>query len=186
MSTFKFFANNYNLGEQFLFICSVLLYLLNGISRGLWGFLYDKFHFKTLVTILCSINLIVSVTFYFIIQIPALFCIYLMIAGFIAGAPFSIISLSVFNKYGPKLGTEVYGIIYIAFGAANLTAPTISKAISLSSYSSTLPYLFLYMASVPMILASYFCLRFLDLTRIESLDENKEEIGSVGAEKIKD
>lgn len=174
VSTFKFFTNNYSLSEDFLFYCLIVLFFFNGTSRFLWGYLYDKVGLKPLVYVAIALNLLVSSTFYFIIEIKPIVVAYMVIIGCIGGAPFSLIPMGVYKRFGQEIGGNVYSIVYFGYGVAGLISPTISRILDLSSYDSAWPYFYLYTAAVVPNLLNCINVWFIDLSPTQQLKQESE------------
>ena len=145
-NTFKYFTGkNKNLvNEDHTLYLSVLLSLGNGIFRPIWGLLLDYIGFKYLMAVALLLQIICSISLYFAINsLPIIYIIIILISS-IAACPFTIIPAMVYKKYGTQNGSDVYGVIFVAFGLSAITAPIISKSIDLSHAIDQIPYLIIY------------------------------------------
>jgi MFS family permease len=122
---------------------SITFSLINGLGRGLFGFLYDKFGF-VILRIVIFLELIIGGATYFTSDIPWLFFIFAVVAAFISAATIILIPASVNKVFGLDVSSEVYGIVVLFYGVSALTAPIISKAINISKYVDDSAYLILF------------------------------------------
>lgn len=165
-NTFKFFAirNKDYINESQTFIGIIILNTSNGLFRSGWGFLFDKFKFKTLISIAIAIQIIVSIEFYWTITILPIVYINLILIGCLNSCITVLFPSIVYRKYGTKYGSEVYSIIYIAYGLSTVIAPVISLGFDLPNTKSTLPYLYIYSFGGILGIFGYAILYFLDVT----------------------
>lgn len=146
INTLKTFTLNYKdeLSDDLVFWLSFLLYFGNGAFRPMWGFLYDKIGFKKLMTLIFSLIIVISISFYFIILIKPLLFICCIIVSALAGAPFVILPAAMTEVYGVKYSSEIYGTTFYCFGIAGFICPILSKSLDLAHSSTTIPYLVIY------------------------------------------
>ena len=82
--------------------------------------------------------LILSIFFYYTVEYKFLFGFFIVITGFIMGSFYSIFPAYTSQKFGIKLSSEIYGLIFIGFGIANLLGPTfffiIKKYLKVTSF----------------------------------------------------
>ena len=80
----------------------------------------DKFGFKVLMFIITAIEIIISATLYFSVQIEALYIISVLLISACLGGHFAILS-PVFNKvFGLEKGPEMYGLTGNFIGIASV------------------------------------------------------------------
>lgn len=90
------------------------------------------------------LQIICSISLYYAIHSLAILYVIIVLISSIAACPFTIIPAMVYKKYGTKNGSDVYGVIFIAFGLSAITAPIISKSVDLSHATDQMPYLIIY------------------------------------------
>ena len=89
----------------------------------------DKFGFKVLMFIITAIEIIISATLYFSVQIEALYIISVLLISACLGGHFAILS-PVFNKvFGLEKGPEMYGLTGNFIGIASVSGPLMSNFI---------------------------------------------------------
>ena len=87
----------------------------------------DKFGFKVLMFIITAIEIIISATLYFSVQIEALYIISVLLISACLGGHFAILS-PVFNKvFGLEKGPEMYGLTGNFIGIASVSGPLMSN-----------------------------------------------------------
>ena len=127
--------------------------------------MYDKFGFKKLMSFVYIMILILSSTFYFIIEIKPLVVIYLIFISSFAAAPFTLIPSAVQEIFDVKFAGEVYGGTFYAFGLASILAPILSKILDLSGSKTNTPYLFIYLSGGILSLIGMIFLYFLNINK---------------------
>eukprot|EP01016_Furgasonia_blochmanni_P034086 TRINITY_DN3637_c0_g1_i7.p1 TRINITY_DN3637_c0_g1~~TRINITY_DN3637_c0_g1_i7.p1 ORF type:complete len:285 (+),score=61.27 TRINITY_DN3637_c0_g1_i7:56-856(+) len=81
-------------------------FFLNGISRLIWGILYDCMSFKTLKYIMLSSQLMVSVSIYFL-ESKFMYMIWICIILMTEGGVFVVYPAHMLKLYGVKYGTKL-------------------------------------------------------------------------------
>lgn len=177
ISTFKFFAANYKdyLTESLVFMMTTALSFGNGVFRTVWGLFFDKLDFKILMSISFGMQIICAGSFYFCAKIPALVFILMIIVSMIAASSFCLLPASVYKKYGTKIGSEIYSVVFIAFGFASVLGPSLSKILDLSHAENTTPYAILYEGGVVTALIGLLLIYLLDITPVYDYKELVEE-----------
>ena len=123
------FGNRNNVPQTAIFTLGILFGIVNGSSRFLWGYLMDKFGFRTLMFAITTIEVTVGVSLYFIVKVPPLFVICVLLVGACIGGNFVILAPT-FNKiFGIQTGPELYGITSISIGIANICGPILTTVI---------------------------------------------------------
>ena len=131
------------LTEDLVFYMSISYSIVNGLSRSLFGFLYDKFGISVL-KIVAVIEIVVAAGVYFTSDIAGLFFICPVLAGLISAACVSIIPPSVSKVFGIGNSSEVAGFVQISYGFTCLLAPILSKGMNLSASTTDSSYLILF------------------------------------------
>jgi MFS transporter, OFA family, oxalate/formate antiporter len=178
ISTFKYFANNYKdyLTEDLVFIMSTILSFGNGIFRTVWGVFFDVLDFKKLITLSLILQIICAASFYFVAKIPSIVMIIIIITSAIAASSFTLIPASVYKKYGTKNGSEIYGIVFFAFGIASLIGPVLSKSLDLSHSKTTTPYAVLYEVGVLTGIIGLVLVYYLDINPVYKKKEIENSV----------
>jgi MFS family permease len=122
---------------------SISYSIVNGLSRSLFGYLYDKFGISVL-KVVAVVEIIVGASVYFTSGIAGLFFIFPVLAGLISAASVSIIPPSVSKVFGIENSAEVAGFVQITYGLTALLAPILSKGMNLSASETDSPYLILF------------------------------------------
>ena len=121
------FGNKNDVSQNALYILGTLFGIINGSSRFLWGYLMDKFGFKVLMFIITTIEIIISATLYFSVQIEVIYIISVLLISACLGGHFAILS-PVFNKvFGLEKGPEMYGLTGNFIGIASVSGPLMSN-----------------------------------------------------------
>ena len=89
----------------------------------------DKFGFKILMFIITGIEITISITLYFSVNIGFLYIISVLLISACIGGHFSILS-PVFNKiFGLEKGPEMYGLTGNFIGVASISGPLMTNFI---------------------------------------------------------
>ena len=123
------FANKNKVPQNAIFTLGILFGIVNGNSRFLWGYLMDKFGFKTLMFAITIIEVSVGVSLYFIVSFPPLFVICVLFIGACIGGNFVILAPTFKKIFGLQTGPELYGITSIAIGISNICGPILTTLI---------------------------------------------------------
>ena len=91
------FGNKNHVSQNAIFTLGILFGIVNGSSRFLWGYLMDKFGFKTLMFAITTIEVTVGASLYFIVKYDAIFVICVLCVGACIGGNFVILAPT-FNK----------------------------------------------------------------------------------------
>ena len=97
----------------------------NSFLRLIYGILFDIYGFKKLLIPGNIIIVIISIFFYDSVKYKILFSILMVLTGAVMGIYYSIFPAYVSKKFGIKYSSEIYGIIFIGFGIANIIGPSI-------------------------------------------------------------
>ena len=123
------FGNKNKVPQSAIFTLGILFGIVNGNSRFLWGYLMDKFGFRTLMFAITIIEVTVGVSLYFIVSVPFLFVICVLCIGACIGGNFVILAPTFKKIFGIQTGPELYGITSIAIGVANICGPILTTII---------------------------------------------------------
>lgn len=164
-NTFKYFSNRNTefINESQAFIGIILLNSSNGILRSVWGYFFDVIRFKILISIAISIQIIVSIQFYWSISYIPIVYINLILIGSLNSCINVLFSSIVYRKYGTKYGSEVYSFFYIAYGFATLIAPCLSIFLDLPHSKNKIPYLIIYSSGSLLGVIGYVVLYYLNI-----------------------
>ena len=77
---------------------------LNGLSRIFFGSLVDKYSFKTLMSVMMTIQLVNACVCFWAAHVPALFFICIMVNYLVLGGFYTIFPVSITNVFGLELG----------------------------------------------------------------------------------
>ena len=128
-NTNRSFGQINNLDENFLSNLSKTYSIVNGISRVIWGILFDYFPFKKLMYYLLCIEIFISLTVYYIGKYQFLYFIYIIVSG-VLFAGIIVIIMPLYNKiYGEKYSSKIYGIAMGIYGFSCLLGPIVSKVV---------------------------------------------------------
>ena len=128
-NTNRSFGQINNIDENFLSTLSKTYSIVNGISRVVWGILYDYFPFKKLMYYLLSIEIFISLTVYYIGEYQYIYFIYIIVSG-VLFAGIIVIIMPLYNKiYGEKYSSKIYGIAMGIYGFSCLLGPIVSKVV---------------------------------------------------------
>ena len=121
------FGNKSDLDQDPLYYLGVLFGIVNGSSRFLWGYLMDKLGFRILMLIITGIEIFISATLYFSVNVPLLYIISVLFISACIGGHFSILSPE-FNKiFGFERGPEMYGLTGNFIGIASMCGPLMAN-----------------------------------------------------------
>ena len=84
------FGNRKEVSQNVLYYLGIFFGIINGSSRFLWGYLMDKFGFKILMFIITGIEITISITLYFSVNIGFLYIISVLLISACIGGHFSI------------------------------------------------------------------------------------------------
>jgi MFS family permease len=112
-------------GDNWMIILSAVGNFLCGISRVLWGWLADKYGFRSCYTVIVSITImliILSLLIHNDHKIHKIYSVFVVCAYILIGGHFAIFP-AVFSKiYGNKLGSLLYSISFSAYAISALIA----------------------------------------------------------------
>ena len=87
----------------------------------------DKFGFKVLMFIITGVEITISITLYFSVNITILYILSVLLISACIGGHFSILS-PVFNKiFGMERGAEMYGLTGNFIGVASICGPLMTN-----------------------------------------------------------
>lgn len=111
-------------GDNWLIIWSAVGNFLCGISRVLWGWLVDKYGFRSCYTVIVSITIILIISSLLIGENhdSRYHTIFVVLAYILIGGHFAIFP-AIFSKiFGNKLGSLLYSISFFAYAISALIA----------------------------------------------------------------
>lgn len=89
--------------------------IVNGCMRIIFGNLVDVYSFRSLMTILLALELVLCSVFYFAAHSPSIFFACIMMNYIVLGGFFTIMPVSVTRVFGLKQGPQVY--VQISMGS---------------------------------------------------------------------
>ena len=126
-NTYRSFGEQFLMSEHFLSNLTKAYSVLNGLSRLIWGFLFDKFSFKCLYSICISTQAIVDSILYYSVKYPILFFFLLCFQGIVVSGKISL-NITMFTKiYGINYFGFIYSVSTAIGGFCHLLGPFIIK-----------------------------------------------------------
>ena len=126
-NTYRSFGEQCLMSEHFLSNLTKTYSILNGLSRLLWGFLFDKFSFKCLYSICIATQAIVDSLLYYSVKYPILFFFLLCFQGIVVSGKISL-NVTMFTKvYGINYFGFIYSVSTAIGGFCHLLGPFIIK-----------------------------------------------------------
>jgi MFS family permease len=100
--------------------------LANGIGRIVWGMISDKTGRKTAIFLMCLLQGLAMLSFWFIGKSMAMFYIWSTIIGFNFGGNFALYPAATADYFGNKnIGTN-YGWMFTAYGVGGIIGPVLA------------------------------------------------------------
>jgi OFA family oxalate/formate antiporter-like MFS transporter len=128
-NTFRSFGEQCLMPEYFLSILTKTYSILNGLSRLIWGFLFDKFSFKYLYSVCMLTQVFVSSFIFFSVKYQFLFFLLLCLQSIVVSGKISL-NITMFTKvYGIKHFSFIYSISTAVGGFCHLLGPIIIKIV---------------------------------------------------------
>jgi OFA family oxalate/formate antiporter-like MFS transporter len=135
-NTFRSFGEQCLMPEYFLSNLTKTYSILNGLSRLIWGFLFDKFSFKYLYSFCMITQVFVSSFIFFSVKYQFLFFLLLCLQSIVVSGKISL-NITMFTKvYGIKHFSFIYSVSTAIGGCCHLLGPIIIKIVvkSLKDY----------------------------------------------------
>ena len=128
-NTYRSFAQQCLMQEHFLSNLTKTYSILSGISRLIWGYLFDIFTFKSLYSICIITQAIVDSILYNSVHYPILFFFLLCFQGVVVSGKISL-NVTMFTKvYGIKYFGFIYSMSTALGGFCHLLGPFIIKIV---------------------------------------------------------
>jgi MFS family permease len=155
-STFKTYGEEEITDDSFITAVGSIAAIANGISRGIWATLQDKYGFKTIFFIILVVEICLSYTLSFIRYWKILYLIWITLSLFWMGGHFSITPTVYAKIYGLKTGGKVYSFMFSTYLLSNTTGLVLAK-LMLPNYGYNAIFLVLsIMITVSFVLLFYF------------------------------
>jgi MFS transporter, OFA family, oxalate/formate antiporter len=103
--------------------------LMNGISRLFWALLMDKFGFKPIYLIICSLQILIIFLLPQIHTDKVLYFIWISASFFIYGGHYSIFPTFAAKLYGPETAAKVYPLTFWGFALSTIIGVVLSKVL---------------------------------------------------------
>lgn len=100
--------------------------LANGIGRIVWGIVSDKIGRKTAIFLMCLIQGIALLTFWFVGKATATFYLWSAIIGFNFGGNFALYPAATADYFGNKNVGVNYGWMFTAYGVGGIVGPVLA------------------------------------------------------------
>ncbi len=100
LNTFRSFAGNKH-STIFLSSLAIGSSIANGLSRPLWGILYDRYGFKQPFIMLNVLQFIVAASIYFSVEVKMLFSFLIILSGGLQAGLFALF---------PSLISKIFGV----------------------------------------------------------------------------
>ena len=128
-NTYRSFAQQCLMDEHFLSYLTKIYSILSGISRLIWGYLFDKFTFKSLYSICIITQAIVDFFLFNSVKYPFLFFSLICFQGVVVSGKISL-NVTMFTKvYGIKYFGFIYSVSTAIGGFCHLLGPFIIKIV---------------------------------------------------------
>jgi len=128
-NTFRSFGEQCLMPEYFLSNLTKTYSILNGLSRLIWGFLFDKFSFKYLYSACMITQVFVSSFIFFSVKYQILFFLLLCLQSIVVSGKISL-NITMFTKvYGIKHFSFIYSVSTALGGFCHLLGPIIIKIV---------------------------------------------------------
>ena len=128
-NTYRSFGEQCLMSEYVLSNLTKTYSILNGLSRLIWGILFDKFSFKNLYSICIMTQIIVCFTIYYSVKHYILFFILLCLQAIVVSGKISL-NVTMFTKvFGIKYFGFIYSVCTGIGGLFNLLGPFIIEIV---------------------------------------------------------
>jgi len=100
--------------------------LANGIGRIVWGMVSDRIGRKTAIFLMCLLQGIAMLTFWFVGKSVAMFYLWSTVIGFNFGGNFALYPAATADYFGNKNVGVNYGWMFTAYGVGGIVGPVIA------------------------------------------------------------
>ena len=100
--------------------------LANGIGRIAWGVISDKIGRKTAIFLMCLLQGIAMLTFWFVGKSMTMFYVWATIIGFNFGGNFALYPAATADYFGNKNVGVNYGWMFTAYGVGGIVGPVLA------------------------------------------------------------
>src|SRR5690606_37515758 len=109
----------YDLSIESISLWIILFPTCNGLSRPLFGYIYDRFHLKPTIYLLSGMTLLVSLFYLFIdLRSESFFILTMGLSWATVGGYLSLMPNLTRDLFGEKSFTRNYGTMYFSYGIA--------------------------------------------------------------------
>ena len=115
---------------------AVFYSLANGIGRIAWGSISDKIGYRLSLVIMCAIQGVVMLLFYWMGGTPVLLYVAALLIGFNFGGNFALFPLATSDMFGAKNLGRNYGWVFTAYGVGGIIGPIMAGALRDASLKS--------------------------------------------------
>ena len=135
------FGNKYGVGQTAVLLLGTLFGLTNGTCRFLWGYLMDKFGFKTLMYIMSFCETLASVFLYFSVKNDFLYIVVVLLIAICLGGTFAILSPTFTKIFGIDIGPRLFSLSGTLIGVSQFCGPIMTKYILSKKYDYLVAFL---------------------------------------------
>lgn len=115
--------------DKFITIVGTIGAVCNGLSRGFWANLLDRFPYKIVFGCLIVLQIGLGFTIGFISKIRVLYLIWIALSYWCLGGYFSMTPTICAKLYGTKTGGKVYSIVFLFFVPCGIICLILSKTL---------------------------------------------------------
>ncbi len=100
--------------------------ILNGLGRIVWGTVSDKIGRKTALFLMCLIQGIIMLSFFYVGRTPLGLIVWACIIGFNFGGNFALFPAATADFFGNKRVGTNYPFVFLAYGIAGIAGPYVA------------------------------------------------------------
>ena len=118
IGNFKIYGKDFIKDDMFLALVGSISALFDGCTRSLWGYLFDKFSFKTTYSIILCIQTITFILIHYVGQFKILYLICVALLFGAKGAHYILFTAESAHIFGKNSGAHVFSMLcyFFAFG----------------------------------------------------------------------
>lgn len=105
---------------------AVFYSLANGIGRIVWGMISDKIGYKLSLVIMCAIQGVVMLVFFWMGGTQVLLYLAALLIGFNFGGNFALFPMATSDMFGATNLGRNYGFVFTAFGVGGIVGPILA------------------------------------------------------------
>ena len=105
--------------DHFLTMVGAIGAIACGFSRFVWGCILDKSTFKILYWCLSGMNILIALSFPYLVHYPEFYLLAVTLAYIFYGGHLGMFPAVTSLIFGVRYGPQIYGILFFAFAASN-------------------------------------------------------------------